>query len=161
MTTFLVLSALLAAAPEVAAQPDADDCESEAPLLALVALPGYGLEAKNSGVSFALAAELRLFPWLALRSGYEWRRESGHVIDFLGAKISPLVSWRARPFLATGVSGVFPDARPGESFLALTTSAGVDVTLWNGFFASLEGRARFMRPGVQGGVYLGLGFEFL
>lgn len=162
MVTSLALSALLfAAAPPAVAQPvDVDDCEPETPLLAVVALPGYGLEAKNSGVSVALAAELRLFPWLALRSGYEWRRESGHVIDFLGAKVSAFASWRARPFLATGVSGVFPDARPGESFLALTTSAGVDVTLWHGFFASLEGRARFMRPGVQGGVYLGLGFEF-
>ncbi|MBL8917036.1 MAG: hypothetical protein JNM17_40400 [Archangium sp.] len=160
MQTLLVLS-LLAAAPEVSQVVDEDDCVPEAPLLAVVAMPGYGLEARNSGLSVALAAEVRLFPWLALRSGYEWRRESSHVIDFLGAKVSPFASWKARPFLATGVSGVFPDSRPGESFLALTTSAGVDVTLWNGFFASLEGRARFMRPGVQGGVFLGLGFEFL
>lgn len=160
MNTLLAL-ALLAAAPEVMQSVEEDDCVPEAPLLAVVAMPGYGLEAKNSGVSVALAAEVRLFSWLALRSGYEWRRESGHVIDFLGAKVSPFASWKARPFLATGVSGVFPDSRPGESFLALTTSAGVDVTLWNGFFASLEGRARFMQPGVQGGVYLGLGFEFL
>jgi hypothetical protein len=158
MTPLLVLS-LLAAAPEVVET--AEDCETEAPLLAVVALPGYGLEAKNSGVSVALAAELRILPWVALRSGYEWRRESGHVIDFLGAKLSPFTSWRARPFLGVSVAGVFPDSRPGESFLALTSSLGVDVELAHGFFVSLEGRGRFMKPGVQGGVYLGLGFEFL
>ncbi|MFT3709703.1 MAG: hypothetical protein QM817_18910 [Archangium sp.] len=160
MSTLLVLS-LLAAAPEVVESPSPEDCVEEAPLLAVVAMPGYGLEAKNSGVSVALAAEVRLFSWLALRSGYEWRRESGHVIDFLGAKVSPFTSWRARPFLSTGVAGVFPDSRPGESFLALTTAAGLDVDLWHGFFVTLEGRARFLRPGPQGGVYLGLGFEFL
>lgn len=161
MALLLTLS-LLAATPEVVQrQAAADECEPEVPLVAVVALPGYGLEAKNSGVSVALAAEVRLLPWVALRSGYEWRRESGHVIDFLGVKFSPFAAWKARPFLGTGVAGVFPDSRPGESFLALTTSAGLDVDLTHGFFLSLEGRARFLRPGIQGGVYLGLGFEFL
>jgi hypothetical protein len=160
MTPLLVLS-LLSVAPDVVQSTEAADCDDHTPLLAVVAMPGYGLEAKNSGVAVAVVAEVRLLPWVALRSGYEWRRESSHVIDFLGVKFSPFADWRARPFLGTSVAGVFPDARPGESFLALTTGVGLDVEIAHGFFASLEGRARFMRPGVQGGVYLGLGFEFL
>jgi hypothetical protein len=157
----LLAVTLLAAAPlevdEAACPPDA---EAEVPLLAVVALPGYQFQERNAGFAGALGVEVRLLPWLALRSGYEWRK-SGHVIDFLGPKLTPFPHWRVRPFGGLGVAGVFPDSRPGESFLAATVAAGLDVSLGAGFFLSGEGRARFLATGPQASVAIGLGFEFL
>ncbi|MFO0601288.1 MAG: hypothetical protein U0228_38615 [Myxococcaceae bacterium] len=157
----MVLAAALAAAPVVSApaDPPEPDCDS-VPLFGVVLLPGahFGSTTAAAGSGYI---EFRPFEWAGLRTGAELSR-AGYSIDFLGIKLSPLAHARFRPYLAGAVSADFPANKQGQSYLGFAGAVGLDVTLGAGFYLEAEGRMRaFKGTGLQGGAFLGLGFEFL
>jgi hypothetical protein len=102
---------------------------------------GQGPQVGVFALTQSLGAELRVAPWFALRSDYEWRPE-GRTWDLVGAKVSPFPDWALKPYGSVSLSGSEAYALPGQYQLGVSGALGFDIPIGRHFFIEAEARYR-------------------
>lgn len=125
--------------------------------------PGEPFSVGGIGHQASVGAELRFTRWFALRSDAEFRPD-GHSYDFLGVKLTMDKDSPLRPYVSASVTGEFPVAKPGNSYLGLVGGVGLDLFLGKYFFLEAEGRLRSVHSccgvGPQASASVGGGVAF-